>query len=234
MFKRTLIGATYAATAVLLTGASVAISDTAAQADKAGVDYTTMTPEDLAEYLIYEANGFKLEQPVQEGGVARQRLVQDEIQRLCTKVRNDRGDTETMAKVNALARESIRYPEGGIKLGDWKIGREIAWSGFGYRVGHRTDDHSQAEYGPGGNCYNCHQLATDRTGGSIGPSLTGFGKLRGNSEPVLKYAYDVIYNPHVYFACTNMPRIGANGLLTEEQISHIMAYLFDPESPVNQ
>ena len=30
-----------------------------------------------------------------------------------------------------------------------------------------------------------------------------------------------------------MPRFGAQGALTEEQISHIMAYLLDPESPVN-
>jgi len=51
---------------------------------------------------------------------------------------------------------------------------------------------------------------------------------------MLKYAYEVIYNPHSYFACTNMPRMGANGVLNQEQISHILAYLFDPESPVNQ
>jgi sulfur-oxidizing protein SoxX len=31
-----------------------------------------------------------------------------------------------------------------------------------------------------------------------------------------------------------MPRLGANGILTSEQISHIMAYLLDPESPVNK
>ncbi len=145
MFKRKFIGTTCAVTATLLIGAGVATSDAAGHSDKSGVDYTTMTPEALAEYLLFEAKGFKLEQPVQEGGEARQRLVQDDIQRLCTKVRNDRGDTETMAKVIALARESIRYPEGGIKLGDWKIGRELAWSGFGYRVGHRNDDHGQGQ-----------------------------------------------------------------------------------------
>jgi sulfur-oxidizing protein SoxX len=234
MFKPTLISRICAVTAMLLFGAGVATSNAAGHTQKSGVDYTTMTPEALAEHLLFEAKGFKLEQPVQEGGEARQRLVQDDIQRLCSKVRNNRSDTETMATVSALARESMRYPEGGIKLGDWKIGRELAWSGFGYRVGHKNDDHGKAQYGPGGNCYNCHQLATDRTGGSIGPPLTGFGKLRGNSEPVLKYAYEVIYNPHAYFACTNMPRIGAKGLLTDEQISHIMAFLFDPESPVNQ
>jgi sulfur-oxidizing protein SoxX len=143
-------------------------------------------------------------------------------------------DSETAEKVVALARDSIRYPESGIQLGDWKIGRELAWSGFGYRIGHKNDDHSLAENGPGGNCYNCHQLATDRTGGNIGPPLTGYGKLRGTSEAILKYTYDVIYNPHAFFACTHMPRIGANGMLTSEQISHIMAYLLDPESPVNK
>ena len=227
MFKRTLICASSAFAIAILVNVGVASAEGSA-------DYTKMTPEALAEHLIFEAKGFKLEQPVPEGGKARERLVQDDIQRLCTQVRNDRSDAETMAKVSALARESIRYPEGGIKLGDWKIGRELAWSGFGYRVGHKNDNHSKAKNGPGGNCYNCHQMATDRTGGSIGPPLTGYGKLRGSSEPILKYAYEVIYNPHVYFACTHMPRIGANGLLTEEQISHIMAYLFDPESPVNK
>jgi hypothetical protein len=60
----------------------------------------------------------------------------------------------------------------------------------------------------GGNCYNCHQLAEDRTGGTLGPSLTNYGKLRGASEDMLKYTYDVIYNAHAYFACTSMPRIG--------------------------
>ena len=234
MFKHTLIGASCVVATTFLVSAGVAIGDSKGQAGIGGVDYTAMTPEALAEHLIFEAGGFKLDQPVQEGGMARQRLVQDDIQRLCTEVRNDRGNAETIAKVSALARESIRYPEGGIKLGDWKIGRELAWSGFGYRVGHRNDDHSKAENGPGGNCYNCHQMATDRTGGSIGPSLTGYGKLRGSSEPILKYTYDVIYNPHAYFACTHMPRIGAKGLLTDEQISHVMAYLFDPESPVNK
>jgi sulfur-oxidizing protein SoxX len=207
----------------------------AAQHEQAAVaDYTKMTPEALAEYLIFDAKGFKLDQTVQEGGVAGKRLEQDETQKLCSALRGKPVDPDTAAKVLAMARESIRYPEGGIKLGDWKIGRELAWSGFGYRVGHRNDDHSQAEHGPGGNCYNCHQLATDRTGGTIGPPLTGFGKLRGSSDAILKYTYDVIYNPHAYFACTHMPRVGANGVLTQEQISHIMAYLFDPESPVNK
>lgn len=221
------------ATTVLATG--ILSATNAGESEKlAAVDYTKMSPEALAEHLMLNANGFKLDQPVQEGGPAGKRLEQDEIQKLCSPLRGQPVDAETAKKVVAIARDSIRYPEGGIQLGDWKIGRELAWSGFGYRVGHKTDNHSLAENGPGGNCYNCHQLATDRTGGNIGPPLTGFGKLRGTSEATLKYAYDVIYNPHAYFACTHMPRLGANGILTGEQISHIMAYLFDPESPVNK
>jgi sulfur-oxidizing protein SoxX len=31
-----------------------------------------------------------------------------------------------------------------------------------------------------------------------------------------------------------MPRLGANGFLTPEQIAHVVAYLVDPQSPVNR
>jgi len=195
-----------------------------------GADYTKMSPEALAEHLIYETKSFKLDLPAQEGGKAGARLVQDELQKTCSALRDKPIDSATAARVNAMARESIKYPEGGIKLGDWKKGRKLAWSGFGFRVGHKNDDHGKRE--TGANCYNCHQLATDRTGGTIGPALTNYG-LRGTSEPILKYTYEVIYNPHAFFACTHMPRMGANGVLSAEQISHVMAYLLDPESPVN-
>lgn len=195
-----------------------------------GADYTKMSPEALAEHLIYETKSFKLDLPAQEGGPSGARLVQDQLQKICSALRDKPIDSATAAKVNAMARKSIKYPKGGIKLGDWQKGRELAWSGFGYRVGHRNDDHEKRE--TGANCYNCHQLATDRTGGTIGPALTNYGA-RGTSEAILKYTYEVIYNPHTYFACTHMPRMGANGVLTAEQISHVMAYLLDPESPVN-
>jgi sulfur-oxidizing protein SoxX len=38
----------------------------------------------------------------------------------------------------------------------------------------------------------------------------------------------------VYFPCSNMPRMGHNGYLTPEQITHVVAYLVDPQSPVNR
>ena len=196
------------------------------------VDYTEMTPQELAEHLIFEAGGFKLDQEVQEGGTARQRMVQDELQKTCSSIDGSRPDMDTLLEVSKKARDTIVYPEEGIQLGDWKRGRDLAWSGYGFRVGHRMDDHENNEVG--GNCYNCHQIGTDRVGGTIGPSLVGFGRIRGTSDAIKKYTYDVIYNSHSAFPCTNMPRFGVSGYLDQQSIFDIMAYLLDPESPVNQ
>lgn len=217
--------------ATLLAGLA-ALSIPAISAFAEEVDYTEMTPEELAEYLIFETDSFKLDQEVQEGGTARQRMEQDELQKTCSVVGGGRPDMETLLKISTQARESITYPEDGIELGDWERGDELAWSGYGYRVGHKTDDHENNEVG--GNCYNCHQIGTDRTGGTIGPSLVGYGRVRGTSDAIKKYTYDVIYNSHSAFPCTNMPRFGSTGYLDQQAIADIMAYLLDPESPVNQ
>ena len=225
-------GKSEAAKPAAVAAAPVVAAPVAAPVAAAKVDYTKMSAKDLAEYLIFEAEGYDLKQATQEGTNGRARLVQDEIQKACSLMKGQELDDKSREKVMALATASIKYPEGGIKLGDWKKGRELAWSGYGYRTAHNPDDHEKGT--PGGNCYNCHQIATDRTGGDIGPSLTGYGKNRGAGEDMLKYTYDVIYNPHAYFACTNMPRMGASGVLSQKQIADIMAYLFDPESPVNK
>lgn len=215
-----------------ITLSAALISGAASSADNKA-DYTAMTPEALAEYLIFEAGGFKLDQETQGGGTVRDRQVQDELQKACSGGGRAALDGESTAKVIELARASIVKPEGGIKLGDWKAGQELARSGYGFRVGHRTDDHTKKE--PGGNCYACHQMDPNEIAyGTLGPSLKNFGKLRGNNEAVMNYTYEVIYSPHVYFPCTHMPRFGANGVLTQKQISDVMAYLLDPESPVNQ
>ena len=247
MFKKTPLAALAAASLLLIAGgcsatnagkteaanpAAVSAAPAAVPAAAAKVDYTKMSSKDLAEYMIFETDSYDLKQATQEGTSGRARLEQDEIQKACSLMKGQELSDKSREKVMALAAASIKYPEGGIKLGDWKKGRELAWSGFGYRTAHNPDDHSNRE--AGGNCYNCHQIATDRTGGDIGPSLTGYGKNRGASADMLKYTYDVIYNPHTYFACTNMPRMGAVGVLNQKQIADIMAYLFDPESPVNK
>jgi len=49
-----------------------------------------------------------------------------------------------------------------------------------------------------------------------------------------KYAYGKIWNADAYTACSNMPRFGHSGILTEAQVKDLVALLMDPASPVNQ
>ena len=198
------------------------------------VDYTAMSAEELAEYLIFEAKGYDIDAKTQEGGTVRDRLKQDELQKTCSKLKGEPIDSATAEKVTQLAVKSMVYPEKGIKLGDWKKGQALVQNAFGFRVGNKVDDHSTRE--TGGMCMNCHQLEqamADRSG-TVGPSLIGYGKSLGMDEEAKKHTYKAIYNPHALFPCTNMPRFGVNGLLTQQKIADIMAYLLDPESPVNK
>lgn len=194
-------------------------------------DYTKMSSKDLAEYLLLKSNSFKLDSPVQEGGTAKSRMEQDELQKICSEYKN-MPPPELAGKIMAEARASIKYPEGGVQLGDWKKGRELAWSGYGWRIGAKPDKHGGGDK-VGGNCYNCHQLAIDRTGGTVAIPLTGYGKIRGDNEKTRRLVYDMIYNAHAIFPCTKMPRMGVKGLLSQQEIADLMAYLLDPESPVN-
>jgi len=87
----------------------------------------------------------------------------------------------------------------------------------------------------GGNCYACHQMTKEEISyGTIGPSLYQFAKLRGYGEDMQKYAWGKVYNPQAYTACSTMPRFGHNGILTEDQIRHVVALLMDKDSPVNK
>jgi sulfur-oxidizing protein SoxX len=58
--------------------------------------------------------------------------------------------------------------------------------------------------------------------------------LRGNSREVVKYTYERIYNAQAFTPCSMMPRFGHNGWLTPQQIADAVAFLLDPESPVNK
>lgn len=198
------------------------------------VDYTAMSAEELAEYLIFKSKGFNVDDKTQEGTTVRDRLTQDEIQKACSKLKGEPVDDATAEKVTQIAVKSMVYPKGGIKLGDWKKGQALAQNAFGFRVGHKVDDHSKKE--TGGMCMNCHQLeqAKIERSGTLGVSLIGYGKTLGSDEDAKKHAYQVIYNPHALFPCTNMPRFGANGVLSQQKIADLMAYLLDPESPVNK
>jgi sulfur-oxidizing protein SoxX len=160
------------------------------------------------------------------------RLEQDETMKTCGQYRDNppRKIGEKLEKLNAA---TIRYPVEGKLIGDWKEGEKLAAVGTGGHIGFIQPD--PAGKLRGGNCYACHELAKKEVAyGTIGPSLQHFGKIRGNSDEIIKYAYDKIYNSNAFTACTNMPRFGLHNWLTPEQITHIVAFLVDPESPVNK
>ena len=138
---------------------------------------------------------------------------------------------EEAAEVVKLARASIQYPQSGKLLGDWKAGEKLALDGAGDRIQQGVLEKRKEN---GGLCQNCHALAPGEINvGNVGPSLTGYGLQRGNSEAVAKLTYERIYNGWAYAPCSNMPRLGATWHLSSEQITHLVAYLIDPQSPVN-
>jgi sulfur-oxidizing protein SoxX len=158
------------------------------------------------------------------------RIDQDETQRLCTQYHAGVPmPPEIAQRIEKAETATLKYPADGKYLGDWKSGEKIAQSGQGKQY---TDDPAKPA---GGNCYACHQLTTKELSyGTIGPSLLHFGKTRGYTEQVQKYAYGKVYNSEAFAACSSMPRFGHNGILTEQQIKDVVALLMDPSSPVNQ
>ena len=160
------------------------------------------------------------------------RLVQDRSQQICSKFAGATLTQEEAAEVVRLARESIRYPASGMVVGDWKIGDKLAHDGAGDRI---LRGKLEARKENGGLCQNCHALAPGEINvGNVGPSLTGYGLQRGSSEAIAKLTYDRIYNAWAFAPCSNMPRLGATGHLTPEQVAHMVAFLIDPASPINR
>ena len=157
------------------------------------------------------------------------RLDQDETQRLCSLYAGKALPKDVAARIEAQNLATIKYPADGKLVGDWKNGEKIAQEGRGKQF---SDDPA----GPvGANCYACHQLAPQELSyGTIGPSLYQFGKTRGYTDETRKYAWGKVFNPDAYAACSNMPRFGHNGILTDAQIRDVVALLTDPESPVNK
>jgi sulfur-oxidizing protein SoxX len=161
------------------------------------------------------------------GQATMDRVVQDGVQRVCTESR-DRPPAELAKTLEAEQMKAIPFPEGGL-MGDWKRGETIAQSGRGL-----TWNDAPGQAG-GGSCYNCHQLSPKELSfGTIGPSLRGFGKARGASAEVQRYVYGKIYNAKAYNLCSQMPRLGASGTLTPQQIKDLVSLLLDPASPVNE
>lgn len=167
-----------------------------------------------------------------ERGIAKlDRLEQSELQQVCSDSSMTKKDLpkDVRDRVEKQQMTTIKYPADGKFLGDYKLGERIAQTGVGLQW---SDNEKTVN---GGNCYACHELAPQEISyGNIGPSLRNYGKLRGNSEAVVKYTWGKIWNTHAFNACSSMPRFGDAGILTEDQIRHVMALLLDPESPVNK
>jgi sulfur-oxidizing protein SoxX len=186
-----------------------------------------VAPLALAEPTAREVQDIHLRDFHAKGIVKKEAVAQDAVQRLCT-VTNDRPSAEVAKQLEADQMRTIAFPAGGL-MGDWKRGEDIAQSGRGMTF-------SDAAGTPnGGSCYNCHQMAAKEISyGTLGPSLHAFGKKRGGGADTQKYVYGKIYNAKAYNACSQMPRLGWSGTLTEQQIKDLVAYLLDPASPVNQ
>lgn len=165
-------------------------------------------------------------------------LKQDEANRLCSAadVAGKPLDEATAKAIEAAELKTIKWPSDGKFLGDWKKGETLAQSGRGLTW---TDD---AKTVNGGNCYNCHQITKEEISfGNLGPSLYNYGKLRGVTDPtsaaakpIVDYTWGKLWNARAYNACSQMPRAGHKGILSEQNIKDIMALLLDPNSPVNK
>ncbi|MEZ5648987.1 MAG: sulfur oxidation c-type cytochrome SoxX [Burkholderiaceae bacterium] len=172
-----------------------------------------------------------IKQSFAERGQAKlDRLNQSEEQAFCSEAaRTGKMDPVKKAALEKAALEAVKYPADGQYLGDWKNGMKLAEKGRGMQF---SDKPGSQVFG---NCYACHQLDTAEISfGNMGPSLNNYGKLRGNSEEILKYTWARVWNSHAFNACNAMPRFGAAGLLTEAEIKDVMALLLDPQSPVNK
>lgn len=157
------------------------------------------------------------------------RIDQSELQKLCTQYAVKPMPAKIAERLQKIELANVKAPADGKYLGDWKEGEKVAQNGRGMQFTDKADTVN------GGNCYACHQLTQSEISfGNIGPSLYNYGKLRGDSPEVIKYTWAKVYDSHSYMACSNMPRFGAAGILTEQQLKDVMALLLDPASPVNQ
>lgn len=194
---------------------------------------TTMQKQSAAEVLATIKGSFA------ERGLAKlDRLDQTEIQKVCSESNASGKDIpkETREKMEQAIYAAIPYPKDGKYTGDWKEGEKIAQNGRGLQFS------DVAGVPNGANCYACHQLTpTEISFGNQGPSLLKYGTIRGvkdvaskDSEAIVKYTWARIWNTHSVNLCSNMPRYGDAGILTEQQVKHVMALLLDPQSPVNK
>lgn len=196
-----------------------------------GLLILSISPSSIAQQVDPAVQAV-MERSFREQGIAKlDRIKQDEFQALCSdeKFRTSAEGKKKAEALQVAALAAIKPPSDGKYLGDWKAGEVVAQSGRGATW---SDTLKTVN---GGGCYNCHQVTKEEIShGTIGPSLLAYGKIRGNSEPILVYTWNRINNSKAYNACSNMPRMAHFNLLTEQQMKDVMALLLDPASPVNK
>ena len=217
---------------VLSLAAAAVVAGCAAGGGTAGASLSPAELDALTQKIVNES--------FHDKGIVKVKNVftDDETIRVCNAadVAGKPLDAATAKRVEALNMQTVKWPANGKYLGDWKEGEKLAQSGRGLTWTDKADTPN------GGNCYNCHQIDKKEISfGTIGPSLYNFGKLRGVTDPnspaaqeMVKYTWGKIWNSKAYNACSNMPRAGHMGIMTEDQVRHLVALLLDPKSPVNQ
>ncbi len=193
---------------------------------------TAPTPADLDQQALR-----MIQASFRAQGIATlDRLAQDPGQQACS---SPEAPPDAVGKqIEAQALASVRWPQDGQYIGNWREGEKLAQSGRGMT----WTDSSTAPSANGAQCYNCHQIdKKELSFGTLGPSLWNYGKLRGvkqvsdpASAAIVQYTWAKLWNSKAYAACSNMPRFGHAKLLDEQQIRDVMALLLDPQSPVNQ
>jgi L-cysteine S-thiosulfotransferase len=160
------------------------------------------------------------------GQATMDRVVPDAVQRVCNET-GDKPPAELAKTLEGDQMRAIAFPAGNL-IGNWQRGERIAQGGRGLTWSDKPGAPAD------GSCYNCHQLSPkEQSFGTLGPSLYRFGAVRGSGPEMQKYVYGKIYNAKAYNLCSQMPRLGHSGTLTEEQIKDLVGLLLDPASPVN-
>ena len=193
----------------------------------AGLTALVFSPAVVADLSYQEVQSIIKRDFHPKGQAKMDRIEQDPVQLVCTQS-GDKPPADVAKSLEGDQLAAIPFPSGSL-MGDWKKGASIAWSGRGMQW------HENPKKPGGGGCYNCHEISAQRTSfGTIGPSLKAFGKKRGSGADAQRYVYTKIYNAKAYNLCSNMPRFGSSGTLTEEQIKDVVAYVLDKNSPVNK
>ena len=124
---------------------------------------------------------------------------------------------------------TIKYPADGKLMGDWKRGERIAQTGAASSSPTIRRTRPAATATPATNSRSRRSPSAPS-----GRACTTSASCAAHGEAIQKYTYGKIYNAQAYSACSNMPRFGHNGILTEQQIKDVTALLLDPGSPVNK